>query len=97
MARWFGLTERCSRFLSEDEAEAIYNEGMLFITTHLELTGTSCRPTHIRNPISQSYCFCMHIVPDRQGELTWALKPKLHTFEHQLLETRRTSCLDNIF
>ena len=44
MARWFGLTERASRFLSEREANQIYSEGMLYVKTHVELAAVSCRP-----------------------------------------------------
>ena len=34
-------------------------------------------------------CF-VPCTPERQGKLTWAVKPKMHTFEHQLLEVKRT-------
>ena len=45
LARWFGLTERCSRFLSSDMATQIYDEGMRFLHTHLELSRLSVRPS----------------------------------------------------
>ena len=43
------MTERASRFLSEDEAINIYDEGMLFVKGHLELTAISCRPKHTKS------------------------------------------------
>ena len=33
----------------------------------------------------------------QQLETTWAIKPKLHTFEHQLVETKRTSTYPEIY
>ena len=99
MARWFGLTEMHPRFLTQPQADAIYAEGMLFVNTHLELTRISCRPFQVGGVVSLtgvSHVSLGHIFPFRQSELTWALKPKLHTFEHQLIGIRRTSCLDQL-
>ena len=58
MARWFGLPERASRFLSEKEADQIYSEGMLFINTHLELTEVSCRPYEQNKCVHGFYADC---------------------------------------
>ena len=44
MSRWFGLSERLPRFLSEREADLLYHEGMRFITTHMQLTRLSVQP-----------------------------------------------------
>ena len=43
LARWFGLTEKSPRFLTQQEANEIYREGMVFIESHVQLSILSVR------------------------------------------------------
>ena len=86
-------------------ATQIYDEGMRFLHTHLELSRLSVRPSsgklRFKAAVSlkddfkrwvESRCefeTCFEALPFRQNELTWAMKPKFHTFEHQLIELKR--------
>ena len=93
LARWFGFTERASRFLTERQAQQIYEEGMRFIRMHLELSRVSCRRFGFNRLLIMLQILIRppkQVFPARQAQLTWAIKPKLHTFEHQLIEMKRT-------
>ena len=44
LSRFFGLSERAPRFMSQRDADRIYNAGMEFLKKHLELSRVAIRP-----------------------------------------------------
>ena len=80
--------------MSQEQANQIYSEGMDFIKWHLAAAKVSVRwDSKKKDPFYVVQWVLFHppvCCPGRQRRLTWAVKPKLHFFEHQLLEVRRT-------
>ena len=89
LARWFGLTERAPRFMAQEQADEIYEAGMSYIAQHFEAARMAVRPEMAQQNSMFNSWFKVSPFP-RQRKPLWAIKPKIHTFEHQLLETKRT-------